>query len=112
MTRNERADLFCVLGTKHRARRIEQSAAARERRPQRFEQPLLLQDETREVAFPTQPFAIGMTADNAGRRARNIGEDAIEWLAVPPRFRFARVARDEPRGEPEPSEVLRNALES
>jgi hypothetical protein len=47
MPRSESAHLFGVLGAKHRARRVKQSAASREHRPQGFEQALLLQDEAR-----------------------------------------------------------------
>ena len=51
--------------------------------------------EAGEVGLAPQPLPVRMPADDARGRARDVGQDAVEWLPVPPRGRIAGVARDD-----------------
>ena len=98
------------------ARNIEQVAysslpPAREARPYRVEQTLLLPGERRDVAFASQPFAVRMPAHDTGRRARRIDENPIEASAIPPASCIRRIGDNDARAQVEPREILRDALE-
>ena len=66
-------------------------------------------------ARAAQPLAVGMAAHDARRRARHVGEDAVERSAVPPRGRRRRRRRrrraTRAPARPQAREVLANARE-
>jgi hypothetical protein len=53
-----------------------------------------------------------MTANDPGRRAGHIEQDAIEETAVPPRFRLRGIAGDQMSMQSEARQILLHALES
>ena len=88
--------------------------ARREQRPERRQDALLLGGERRDVALAPQPLDVGMAPHDTRCRARDIRQDAIERLAVPPARRRARVAdrrADRRAGEAQPREVLAHPLD-
>ena len=102
----KRINLGLVLPLQYGARRVNQSSAPGQERPQRAQQAGLEHERAVHVARPPQHFDVGVAADHARRAARRVDEDAIERRAVPPRVRRRRICRDDLRGEPEPVEVL------
>ena len=93
----------------HRARRVQQSASSRERRPQAVEECALLRREAGHVGRAPQPLAVRVPAHDTRGRARHVGQNAIERRAVPPAGRLRRVGLREANMrsvEPEPGDVV------
>src|SRR3989338_4542405 len=102
----EGPQLVLVFSGQNRAGHIQKLTPAPEQGPQPVQQARLGLDKARDIRGLAPKLDVGVAADDAGRRAWGVEQNAIERPPVPPGLPGAGVAHDDPRLGAEASEIL------